>query len=413
MQPYVALGRGLQAAGFDVSIATYAYFRELIEAFGLTLKPLSGDPEEILRSEEGQRWVTARQNPLQFIQAFIALTKPRLETLLQEAISALADANLILYSDLGIVGYHVAEYHGIPAMETHLQPFGATTAFPSVGSPPWLWLGGWGNYLSHLATDQILWQPFRREINRLRRRYLNLPPESFFGPFKKVKRWQRPMLYAFSKHVLPKPADWEAWRKVTGYWFLPPEPGWKPDPALVDFLAAGKPPVYVGFGSMIDQEPEQLAASISRAATQTNSRLLLSAGWANLRGSSLSEHVFPIESVPHAWLLPQTAAAIHHGGAGTTAAALRAGVPNMALPYFADQYFWANRIYKLGTGPKPFPRTQLTAERLCHALRELTQNNALRNKAKTLGNLLEEERGVETAVVHIEAFLRKRPSART
>lgn len=407
VQPYVALGRGLKTAGFQVAIATYPYFRDLIEAHGLTLKPLRGDPKEILGSDLGQQWVGSQQNPLQFARTFIQLTKPRLEPLMQDALEVLADADLILYSDLGIVGYHVAEHFGTPAIETHLQPFGATTAFPSVGSPPWLWLGSWGNYFSHMATDQVLWQPFRTLVNELRRDYLNLPPETFFGPFRKIKQSGNPMLYAFSPHVLPKPADWKRWRKITGYWVLPPEPDWQPDPQLVDFLADGEPPVYIGFGSMTDQNPEQLVEMILTAVSRTNTRLLLSSGWAGLTASDLPDRAFLLGNVPHEWLLPKTAAVIHHGGAGTTAAGLRSGRPSLALPYFADQYFWANRIHALGAGPKPFNRSQLTVDRLVHALAQLTRNVTMQQRAADIGRLLQNERGVETAVSHIKTFLQK------
>lgn len=405
VQPYIALGCGLKAAGFEVSIATYAFFKPLIEQYGLVIIPLSGDPKAMLASEEGQRWLQSHQNPFQFIQSFIALTQPRIEPLMQETKMALADADLIIYSDLGIVGYHVAEFLKTPLIETHLQPFGATSEFASVGAPAGVKLGGWYNWLSHKMTEQILWQPFRSKLNALRKELLHLPPESFWGPFKKIEEKQQTTLYAFSRHIIPKPHDWPEWRKITGYWFLPASPTWQPAPHLKAFLAAGEPPIYVGFGSMMDENPHELAALIISAVSKSSHptpRLLLSSGWANLVPSELPQEVLVIDDTPHAWLFPQMAGIIHHGGAGTTAAALRSGRPSVAIPYFADQFFWSNRVYQQGVGPKPVPRPKLTVTKLAHLFSELSQNVTMKKRAANLGARIRAEKGVDTAVFYIK-----------
>ncbi|MEM7335735.1 MAG: glycosyltransferase [Chloroflexota bacterium] len=404
VQPYVALGCGLQKAGFDVSIVTYEYYRQFIEAYGLKLKPLQGDPKEILGSENGRNWVRSQGNPVKFVKNFIALTKARIAPMMKDAVEQLADAEIILYSDLGIVGYHVAEKYQTPLIETHLQPFGITKTFPSVGAPPWIKLGGLYNQISHWVTEQMLWQPFRTLVNDLRRTELDLRPIPFWGPFKKIKTEGNPTLHAYSPHVLPKPSDWPRWRHVTGNWVLPPEPGWQPDPKLVDFLNAGKPPVYVGFGSMVDEEPEKLVEMVLTAVSHTNNRIILSSGWAGFTASNLPDNAYIIQSVPHEWLLPQMAAVIHHGGAGTTAAGLRSGVPSMAAPYFADQFFWADRIYNLGVSPKLPPRPKLTMDILTHAIQEATQNSVMKNNAARIGQLLHAEDGIETAVKIIKKF---------
>lgn len=410
VQPYIALGCGLKADGFDVSIATYSYFKPFIEAYGLKLKPLTGDPKAMLATKEGQKWLQSHQNPLQFIQSFIALTQPRIEPLMRETLLALADADLIIYSDLGIVGYHVAESLNIPVIETHLQPFGATTEFASVGAPAGLKFGGWYNWLTHKLTEQILWQPFRSKINSLRETLLDLPPESFWGPFNKIEKRQHPTLYAFSRHIIPKPKDWPSWRHITGYWFLPPPPKWSPEPQLKAFLEAGESPLYVGFGSMLDENPKELVDLILTAvsnSTEPPPRLLLSSGWANLVPSKLPSNVHVTKAVPHEWLFPQMAAVVHHGGAGTAAAALRSGSPSAAIPYFADQFFWANRVYQQGVGPKPVSRPKLTVNKLASIFSELMQNNIMKQRAADLGKKIQAESGVETAVFHIRQYIEK------
>ncbi len=142
----------------------------------------------------------------------------------QDAITACTGADLIVYSDLGIVGHHIADYLGIPAVSTHLQPFGATRAFPAVGSPTWMQFGGYFNWLSHHFTDQVMWQPFRTLINAWRRDALGLSYAPFWGPYRQIKQEKRPIMYGFSPLVVPKPPDWADTQHVTGYWFLPPPP---------------------------------------------------------------------------------------------------------------------------------------------------------------------------------------------
>ena len=407
VQPYVALGCRLQVAGHEVSIATYEYYRAFIESYGLAIRPFPGDPRELMASPVARKWVASQQNPVRFIRAFIELTRTQLEPLFNSAAICDHDTDLIIYSDLGVVGQHVAEYLGIPSIKTHLQPFGYTREFPAVGSPPGIKLGGAYNRISHILTDQVMWQPFRSTVNEWRREELSLPPTPFFGPYRQLKRQQQLVLSAFSPTVVPKPADWKPWHNITGYWFLPAPPGWSPQPGLLDFLDAGPPPVYIGFGSMYDGNPEALSNMVLSAVNRLDLRVILSAGWGGLSTEDLPDNVCMIRSAPHEWLFPKMAAVVHHGGAGTTAAGLRAGVPSVVIPYFADQHFWGNRVYRLGVGPKPAARRKLTEDKLTAVLAQVTQNRQMQANAAYIGRQIRAEDGPGEAIALIENYMER------
>jgi sterol 3beta-glucosyltransferase len=171
-----------------------------------------------------------------------------------------------------------------------------------------------------------------------------------------------PILYGFSPSVIPAPSDWNGNTFITGYWFVDESENWQPPTALLDFLQSGSPPVYIGFGSMSNRNPEQTADLVIQALALTNQRAILLSGWSGLQKANTPDSIFMIDSIPHSWLFPRVSAVVHHGGASTTAAGLKAGVPSVIIPFFGDQPFWGQRVADLGVGPKPIPRKKLTAE---------------------------------------------------
>jgi UDP:flavonoid glycosyltransferase YjiC (YdhE family) len=202
--------------------------------------------------------------------------------------------------------------------------------------------------------------------------------------------------------VIAPPADWPDYIHVTGYWFLEPPAGWEPPGDLVDFLQAGPPPVYVGFGSMLSRKPEETADLVLQALARTGQRAVLSSGWGGLKKEKFPETVFMVGSIPHSWLFPKMAAVVHHGGAGTTGAGLRAGIPSVITPFFGDQPFWGHRVYALGVGPEPIPRKRLTVENLAGAIQRAVSDMAIREKASRLGERIRAEDGIARAVAIIE-----------
>jgi UDP:flavonoid glycosyltransferase YjiC (YdhE family) len=251
--------------------------------------------------------------------------------------------------------------------------------------------------LTHLLAGGCLWAHLRPLINRARCDVLGLPPFALLGP--PMAFFERtPTLAAYSPRVIPRPPDWGANQHVTGYWFVDSAPDWRPPAALADFLASGPPPVCVGFGSMSDGDAAQATEVVSQAVEATGQRAVLLTGWGALRPAARSDRLFAAEAVAHDWLFPRTAGVIHHGGAGTTAAALRAGVPSVVVPFAGDQFLWGRRVFALGVGPRPIPRHKLSAGRLTAALRALADDGAMRRRAADLGAAIRAEDGVGNAV---------------
>ena len=253
---------------------------------------------------------------------------------------------------------------------------------------------------SKYLVEPVTWRLNRRVVNRLRREVLALPPQTWRDYRAALGRVS--ILLGYSRHVIPPPADWPSNVHTTGYWFLPADELWSPPPDLAAFLAAGPPPVYLGFGSMPTSDPAHLTALLVRAAEQSGRRAIISAGWAGLGDDALPPGIFPLASAPHGWLFPQLAAVVHHGGAGTTAAGLRARVPSVLLPHLGDQFHWGRRVAALGVGPAPIPRRALTAARLSAAIRQATTDTGMRQRAATLSAAIRQEDGIGTAVALIE-----------
>jgi sterol 3beta-glucosyltransferase len=239
---------------------------------------------------------------------------------------------------------------------------------------------------------------YRSPINQFRKSVLDLPP----AKGENILRG-KPItkLYAYSEAVVPRPADWDESSVVTGYWFLDAPANWQPDPQLVRFLQEGSMPVYIGFGSMFiggGKHKTEIAIQALRLAGQ---RGILATGWGGLTADSSSKDIFVLDSIPHDWLFPKVATIVHHGGAGTTGAAIRAGKPQIICPFVGDQFFWGRRVADLGVAPSPIPQTILTAERLADAMKYAVTNANLQQRALSIGETIRAENGVERAVRRI------------
>jgi sterol 3beta-glucosyltransferase len=256
---------------------------------------------------------------------------------------------------------------------------------------------------------ELFWRMLGPPINTARRQVLDLPPLSI--PTAQARTQAMLHLYGFSPLLVPRPADWPAQYHVTGYWFLDPPAAWQPPPAVAAFLAAGPPPVYVGFGSMRAADPQAQLALILDALAQAGERgvILTPDG---LPPVAVPETVLLVNDIPHAWLFPQMAAVVHHGGAGTTAAGLRAGRPTVVVPFFTDQPFWGRRVHDLGLGPPPLPHKRLTASGLAAAIRQARHDPQIQARAAALSTQLQAEDGVTTAIAALEHYLTAAPAGR-
>jgi UDP:flavonoid glycosyltransferase YjiC (YdhE family) len=399
VQPYVALGKGLQAGGHIVNIAAPQIFEELVCGNGLSFSSIRGDPGETLDTETGRDFLDAGNSPLKALRALRAAIEANADSTFDDVWNACQGTDAIICSILGFLGYDIAEKLGVPSFAAYLQPFSRTREIRMLSSPK-LQLGGAYNRLTYVLGEWAFWKAFGPVTNRWRDR-LGLPPTSRRNHPHRINSHQHPTLYGYSPNVLPRPADWGDALHVTGYWFLDRPDDWLPPVELVDFIESGPPPVYVGFGSMRNANPEEVTETVVNALGRAGQRGVLSTGWGGLGEIESSDDVFVIESIPHDWLFPRMAAVVHHGGAGTTGAGLRAGVPSILVPYSADQYFWGERVQKLGAGPKSVPRKELTEERLAAAIHAAVSSSSIKSKASALGERIRAENGVTNAV---EAF---------
>jgi sterol 3beta-glucosyltransferase len=398
IQPYIALGQGLQQAGHRVRLNTHLDFETLVRAHQLEFAPLHGNVRDLMSSETGVSFTETGANPIKFVREFRGIARTMIVEMLGDCLKACEDTDLIVMTGIGFyAAYPVAEKLGRPFLQAYLQPVTPTRDFSMSVIKP-LKLGGLVNYASYFVGGQMFWQAMRGAMNDARREVLNLPPTPFWGPFGKLYQDRNPVIYGYSPHVLPRPKDWPDFVHVTGYWFLDQAADWQPPPELIDFLQAGSPPVAIGFGSMNNRDPEQTTEIVLNALDRSKQRGVLLTGWGGLHQFDLPDHVFKIDFVPHEWLYPRVRAIVHHGGAGTTGAALRSGVPSIGIPFFADQPFWAERAYRAGVGPRPIPRKKLTAENLAAAIDLAVNEPLLRRHAAQIGEQIRSEDGVQRAV---------------
>ncbi|MFI5935511.1 glycosyltransferase [Actinoplanes sp. NPDC051494] len=389
--PYTGLGERLVAAGHAVTVATHEPFRDDV---GLPFLPLAGDLREVLgRAGRGS------------LPRLLRIARPLVADLgvgITEAVRR-SRAQAVLVSTLAApLAYQVAEAAGIPCAGVFLQPLYPTGDFGPV------LLGGRGagprtNRLLGRAGEAAAHPLYRGPVRDLRER-LGLP----YRRNRLLEREQRhrfPTFHGFSPAVVPRPDDWPASHEVVGYWWPARPAGWEPPREVAAFLAAGPPPVFIGFGSMAPGQGERLAGPVLGAVRRAGVRAIVQAGWSGLRAGG-NPAMLGVGPLPHDWLFPRTAAVVHHAGAGTTGAGLRAGVPTVGVPVLADQPFWARRLHALGVGPAPVPLARLTADRLAAAIGAATSNPRYRERAAGLAGRLRTEDGSARVISWLEEMAR-------
>jgi sterol 3beta-glucosyltransferase len=405
VQPYLALGRGLQAAGFQVQVCADRLFEGLVTSTGLVFTPITAAPVDMMQEN-----LSRYGGPVKLLGWLERHFKPMARQFFSDLENVTRHTDAILYSTLAFAGYHVAEKHGIPALAVYNVPITPTHAFhnPSFPAPPaWLPLKRSYNWFSFRFANQVFIYLIKPIVNECRRDVLGLKtlPVSFYSHLD-VSRL--PIVYGFSPNLLPRPEDWGDWLQVSGHWFQEDQIKWQPPDELLRFLEAGKPPVYVGFGSMVDEDIERATRIVLGALQRTGQRGILLGGWGGLGRGKLPETILRLDSIPHQWLFPRVSVVVHHGGAGTTATGLRYGRPTVIVPFFADQPFWGGRVHRLGCGPQPIPFPKLSIDNLAVAIDRAVNDSTIQKNAEVLGNKLMNEDGVGKAVRFIQAFLEKK-----
>lgn len=405
LQPYCALGIGLKRAGHKVKVAAHENFESFVRKFDLEFAPIAGNIQEFLQSKQGQRLIAGEK------------LKPEEgdKLLLQQLESAWAasiGSEVIIYTPLATFGYHIAEKLGVPCFFASVMPLTPTgmfgfLRFGQIAKNP---LKKAINYGSYLLVEFLHWQRYRPLLNHFRTETLKLPPLPYLGRRFRQKTPANvsriPVLYGFSSHVIPKPRDWPHWAYVTGFWFIDQASEYEPPLELEDFLGRKQLPLCFGFGSMTMANPEYLTHYIVEALKKTHQGGIILSGWGDV-GRTVnvkdSLRAFVIKEVPHDWLFPQVPAVVHHGGASTTAAVLRAGIPSVTVPFFADQPVWGEKLNRLGVSPAPIPYHKVSEVTLAAAIEVVLHDEGMRLKAQKLGEKIRGEDGVANAV---EAFHR-------
>lgn len=409
VQPFVALAKRLKAIGHKVAICTAEGYRPFIEEHGIEYAYMNNGILEFMQAQEGQAALEGSGNVLKLIR----MVKPIIRRQMAEEWQAAQafEPELMIHHPKSLGFYHIAEKLDIPALLSLMLPFYTpTAAFPH----PLVGKRSLGGRLNRLSYAPMAWSTamYAGETNDFRVKSLGLRPRPRFASQIVTAAGQPvPILYSYSPSVLPVPADYPPQVHVTGYWFLDRDEQWQPAPELLQFLEAGPPPVYIGFGSMGGTKAQQRGEIVLGALEKTGQRGLIASGWGGLQAADLPETVFMIEAAPHDWLFERVAAVVHHGGAGTTAAGLRAGRPTLICPFIADQPFWGRVVHDLGIGPQPIPQKKLTVENLAAAITAAVGDPGMAERAASLRSRIRSEDGIARAIEVIDQVLR-RPASR-
>ncbi|MEV4429411.1 glycosyltransferase [Streptomyces sp. NPDC049602] len=380
--PYTGLGAGLVRAGHDVTLAAHGVFEPLVAGSGVRFRPLPVDPRAELHSARGRRLHDARTGAGKLVR-LASMARGAVDEMTAALVEVAREGEVLLVGGaLGPLGHAIADGLSVPALGLHLQPLHPTGEFPApvLGTRS---LGTMGNRLSGRVVMTTVELLFSDAVRSLRRHGIVTTDRS-------RGRRARPLLHGFSELVVPRPRDWPAGLEVSGYWW-PHETG-QLSRELEDFLAVGPPPVFVGLGSATVPDPERVSREIVTALRAAKVRGIVQRGWAGL--DARGDDILTVDEVPHSLLFPRTAAVVHHAGAGTTGAVLRAGVPSVPVPVQFDAAFWASRLTALGTAPGVVPLRRLTSETLAGALRRATEDGSHQERARALADRLAVEDGV-------------------
>ena len=400
VQPYAALALALQQAGHTAVLAAPAASASLVMPYGLQFVPvhdgpntLVDDPQILEAIETNYRGLRGKRVAFEVMRR----SKPLMARVFADMVAATPGGTDIVVHAPGIPGHRIAEAIGVPAVPAAMQP-------------GWVPTGAFRNPMLPVPIPRALNRASYLPIKLMLRSFGAVADPALDLPRRRGRHdiLRRPdggpatVLQAFSRELLPGELDYPPEVHTTGFWFLPAPPDWTPPAHLTEFLEAGEPPVYIGFGSMAGADPRRVGSIVTEAIALAHVRAVVVAGWGGIRLDELSDRVLQLDEVPHDWLFPRMGAIVHHGGSGTTAAALAAGRPQVICPFVADQPFWAARAHAAGVAPPPQPQRRLTAAGLAEAIRQAVTDRRMADQAERMGARVRAEDGVRTAVRVLE-----------
>ncbi|KAF4617008.1 hypothetical protein G7Y89_g15141 [Cudoniella acicularis] len=420
IQPFLKLGKNLKEYGHRVRIATHPAFKEFVQSdSGLEFFSVGGDPAQLMafmvknpgmiptidtlkKGEVGRRRDQMAEMFEGFWRACINATDDEKDISNLKMMDAKSPfiADAIIANPPCFAHIHCAECLGVPLHMMFTMPYSPTQAFPhplanikKTNVDP-----GYANFMSYPLVEMMTWQGLGDLINNFR-----------------LYRLKVPYTYLWSPGLIPKPSDWGPEIDIAGYVFLDLASSFEPPDDLVQFLDAGEPPVYIGFGSIVVDDPDKFTKMIFEAVEKAGVRALVSKGWGGLGDDKHTpDNIYMLENTPHDWLFPKVQAVVHHGGAGTTAIGLKCGKPTLIVPFFGDQQFWGSMIGKAGAGANPIPYKDLTADKLAEGIQHCLTDEAREAAEKIAKNIEAEGDGAKNAVTsfHRSLVLRGQNSMR-
>ena len=397
VQPFIALAIRFQKDGHECTIATHLEYKEWILSYDIKFKHIKGDPAQIMKL-----CINYSMFSIQFIREVFSTFREWLDELLVSSYEACIGADCLIESGGSLGGLHIVEKLQIPYFRAFMMPFSRNTSYPHPFAVPSIRMGGRYNYSTYVLFDQMMWQIGYYVFDHFRDKVLGLTNKSF-------SNLNAPFLYGFSPTIVPAAPEWQDVAYVCGYWFLDASVAYQCPMDLLTFFDTKTPVIYIGFGSIIVDDPDELTDIIYKAVVKADVKAIVCKGWSGRKDnttehvkehkdydySQYTSHLYMTENIPHDWLFSRTAAVCHHGGSGTTAAGLRAGKPTIIKPFFGDQYFWGQRIEELGIG---VTIKKLTVDKLSEAFINVTTNESMMKKAEIMGQQIRAEDGVETAL---------------
>ncbi|KAF4991311.1 hypothetical protein FDECE_14081 [Fusarium decemcellulare] len=393
VQPFIPIAQLLMKSpyGHRVRICTHPVFKDFVEAQGVEFFSIGGDPEALmaymvknpglLPNRESVKGGDVGKRRREMAEIIDGAWRSCIEAGdgMGERVTAanvqnsddLFIADVIIANPPSMAHIHCAQKLNIPLHMVFTMPWSPTKAFPhplaamSYGEAD----ARVANYLSFMMMELLTWQGLGDLINKFRSQTLHLDPVSPMWGFQLLSRLRVPYSYLWSESLIPKPADWGPHLNITGFSFLPLANSYTPPPDLTEFLDKGPAPIYIGFGSIVVDDPQALTQMIFQAIKIAGVRAIVSKGWGGVGDGEVPENIYLIGNCPHDWLFQRVSAVVHHGGAGTTAAGIAAGRPTVIVPFFGDQPFWGQMMARAGAGPTSVPYKELTAEILAESIK--------------------------------------------
>jgi len=402
-QPYIALAQQLKKLGKEVRITGSKSFEGFIRSYGIDFYPVDADIESLNVDPKLLKAAGSADNPLKMILAFNKMKEYGIY-MTTDFYNACVGSELIIYHPGCTIGYFAAQKFNIPSVLASPFPMHKTKEYLSVVMYGKTKESSLTKKISYDMLQGMLWMASKGSVKAFWKKNFGTNPDDFGCPFERHTDSNHPAVVSCSNFVFKRPSDWNAHIHQQGYWFVEEATEYKPSEELANFLSAGEKPVYIGFGSMtVIEKHENLAQIAVDALIKSGKRGIISGMG---KPANLPENIFAIDSIPHSWLFDRVSLICHHGGAGTTAAGFKAGVPSVIIPFSNDQFAWAHRAYDLGVGSKPLSKKSLTSEKLADAI-HFALDDKIVSSAKVLGEKISSENGAALCAEAIVQSLKR------